>query len=380
MPDIVGSMASKAGLPFSYAMHAPGGAYVALVDQGNFAHAYNPYVFGLLRSQNWDYVIVQDNQGYYVWDYGDFPAKAQVFWGHQKLRDSMRAANQCSHMMLFAGWVFKNGYPDLGFSNGSQMNQRVYENYTFLNDSLHEMISPIGIAWNRAITQLPNLDLWHPDESHPSYAGSYLTAATIFSSIFKINTEFVTFSGNLDSLTAAKLRRIAYQTVMDSLLPTKANILTPQLNHSGNTLSVSSSYTNFIWYKNRQVIAGATTNSITISGFGTYQVAVTDSKGCKFRSAEKFVAPTPVFDLSRLSAEIYPNPSHGLFYISTQYPLADNATVTICDLTGKVVYSKVHRTNYSSKLTIDAEGIASGMYVIQISSERNIYRTKLSIF
>ena len=189
MPDIFKAMATKAGYDTKVSMHAPGGIYVAYTPQGNLAHANNPAVYTLIKSEKWDYVIIQDNQGFFVQQVGVFVPDGHVIDGHAQLRDSILANNPCAKVILFSGWCFKNGNPTPPvFANGSEMNTRVYQNYRVLNDSIKQIISPIGIAWNRIIKDMPAKDLWDADEAHPSYAGSYLTAATIFSTNLTVRT------------------------------------------------------------------------------------------------------------------------------------------------------------------------------------------------
>lgn len=59
--------------------------------------------------------------------------------------------------------------------------------------------------------------MYTQDESHPSYAGSYLAASVFYSSVFQKSCEASDFTGSLDSTTARRLRTIVSETVLDSL-------------------------------------------------------------------------------------------------------------------------------------------------------------------
>src|SRR4051812_23526504 len=63
VPGLVNGLATAAGLPLKFVMHAPGGISVGDTAQGTSAHMNNPLVYDLIRSDNWDYVSLQDNQG-----------------------------------------------------------------------------------------------------------------------------------------------------------------------------------------------------------------------------------------------------------------------------------------------------------------------------
>ena len=76
LPSIFDDLASAAGKNVMIGSHAPGGIFVADTRQGNQAHAHNPFVYDLIRSEQWDYVVIQDNQGFYSWNYGQIPAVA----------------------------------------------------------------------------------------------------------------------------------------------------------------------------------------------------------------------------------------------------------------------------------------------------------------
>ena len=80
-------------------------------------------------------------------------------------------------------------------------------------------MSPVGIAWERALKQAPHIKLYREDSegSFPTVHGTYLTAACLFVTMFRQspigqkNTGFKSVS-QADALT---LQKIAYKTVMD---------------------------------------------------------------------------------------------------------------------------------------------------------------------
>lgn len=371
VPQLVKGFADAAGLPTVIASHMPGGISVADVSQGTMAHMNNPMVFDLIRSNDWDYVVLQDNQGRFVDGGGTFPSPAQspVIAGHIKIRDSMRANNTCSRMLLFSGWAWKSGYPGLG--DGKKLITNIYENYQVLNTSAQEIIAPIGSAWLRAITQVPSVDLWGTDEAHQSMEGSYITAAVIFSSIYRINTETVLFDNGMDTSIARKLRRIAYETVSDSIKTTKLSSFIPTLTYTGSTLTAPAGFTKYQWFKNNIQLATTTTNTYSVTAGSTdcYQVMVTNNNGCTQRSA-LVCKPTAGIDniYGQEQITISPNPAND-FIVVNNVKNSEPFSYNIASFSGSVVMiGKIDANN----TPINIGALTAGTYYISIHTNNEI--------
>ena len=384
MPDIFRKMAQEGGHQIKVTAHAPGGIYVGDTRQGNAAHAYNPLVFDLIRSQKWNYIVIQDNQGAFCSGIGQFPPVANVIVGHTRLRDSAIANNPCTKVVLFSGWCFKNGWQQSPpfFKNGSEMNQRVYVNYEILNNSIDGIVSPIGIAWNRIIKDLPTTDLWAADQAHPSYAGSYLTAATLYSSIFVSNPEQVMYKGGLDSAKARHMRKVAYETVVDSIAPTRLEKYTVSLSYTGIELSASTGYAKYEWYKNNILIGTTTTSKFaaTPAKGDCYRVVATNANGCKFKSVEYCSTTTGIgsYAYAQQTINVYPNPSNGTFNITIKEP-SRTVTVELYSLTGSLVYSKVFEHVKGNVYRNTLSDAANGMYILKVQTEKGIHTTHMQV-
>ncbi len=371
VPQMVKGFADAAGLPMVIAAHMPGGISVADVSQGTMAHMNNPMVFDLIRSNDWDYVVLQDNQGRFVDGGGNFPSPAQspVIAGHIKIRDSMRANNTCSRMLLFSGWAWKDGYPGLG--DGKKLIANIYENYQVLNTSAQEIISPIGAAWLRATTQVPSVDLWGPDGAHQSMEGSYITGAVIFASIYRTNTESVNFSNGIDTAIARKLRRIAYETVSDSIKPTKLSSFIPTLTYTGSTLTAPAGFSKYEWFKNNTLVGTTTTNTYAITP-GTndcYQVRVTNNNGCVQRSALACKPTTGINSLFGMEEiTVSPNPAAD-FIVVNNMDNSDPFNYTISSLSGAVVLKGSINT---ANTPINISTLTTGTYYISINTNTEI--------
>ena len=57
--------------------------------------------------------------------------------------------------------------------------------------------------------------LYAPDKRHPSLAGTYLAATTIYAALFKKSPVGLSYAAGLDAPTAALLQATAWDTVQD---------------------------------------------------------------------------------------------------------------------------------------------------------------------
>ena len=105
-----------------------------------------------------------------------------------------------------------NGHPE--FFTDYTTNQRIMtKNTTAMAEQLGVGLSPVGLAWEIVRRERPDIDMYTKDGSHPSYAGSYLSAAvgyqTLFHEPFKADTPV-----KLDPEIAKYLRSVAERVVL----------------------------------------------------------------------------------------------------------------------------------------------------------------------
>jgi hypothetical protein len=375
VPSLVKGLASAAGHHVEYAQHVPGGISVGDTAQGNLAHMNNPAVFDLIRQGSWDFVVLQDNQGRFVYNYGLFPSSSKVIEGHKKILDSVMHYSPCAHMLWFAGWAFKNGYPPYG-NTGAEMIDRIYVNYSFLKDSLGGINAPIGIAWERAVAEIPAIDLWGPDAAHQSLAGSYVTAAVLFETVFRKDVTNTDFDGGLDSATARTYRRIAYETVVDSAERTGLAEFMPVIDAAGNILTTMAGYTSYDWYRNGELAVSGTSNMLIVSGSGCYQVVVNNASGCRQRSLEYCLTLTSVGGNTNPGehVKIYPNPVNDRLYIETTGAVI--LELSVYDAAGRRLYQKQLD---SETVNIPVRDLPEGLYFGNIRTMRETQAFKFVV-
>ncbi len=362
LPTVFSQLAQGSNKPVVVAAHMPGGISVGDISQGTSAHMFNPIVYSLIKNNDWDYLVLQDNQGRFVYNYGIFPATSLVIEGHLKIRDSLLFYHPCAKMIWFAGWGPKTGYPPYA-STGSGLIDKIYNNYKFLLDTAGQIIAPIGPAWQRIIANYPSVNLWDTDDVHPGLNGTSLTADVIYSTIFKttpIQSTYVPFGipSSIDSL----FKNIGFQTVIDSLNFTGLQTITPIINRFGNTLTISG-YSVCNWYLN-DVFLASNTGTLNIYQTGNYTAIVYDINNCEFRTLAYNVSLiNSISDNFNNSIEInvFPNPTIGKITIES---LIELKNIQVLDILGQelIVIKKPNNTE-----SLNLSFLHKGIYYIKIT-------------
>jgi hypothetical protein len=88
--------------------------------------------------------------------------------------------------------------------------------YQAIGDELDIPVAHVGLAFYDVYTRQYEIDLYDEDRSHPSYAGSYLAAMTLFAKIFDADPTTVNYLGNLPVYHASPLREAASNAVFEA--------------------------------------------------------------------------------------------------------------------------------------------------------------------
>lgn len=81
-------------------------------------------------------------------------------------------------------------------------------------------IAPVGIAWQRAIEEHQEIDMYDLDKIHPSVYGHYLAASVVYATVFgesPVGLDYIPLEvfGDMTEEDAAFLQRIAWETVQE---------------------------------------------------------------------------------------------------------------------------------------------------------------------
>ncbi len=110
-----------------------------------------------IRSSKWDYVVLQEQS--------TLPLK-----NPKRMRESIKLFDQeikaaGAKTVLYMTWARRHEWdrqPELS------------EAYTSIGGSIGALVVPVGQAWQRVLTERPDVMLHDKDNSHPSFAGTYL--------------------------------------------------------------------------------------------------------------------------------------------------------------------------------------------------------------
>jgi hypothetical protein len=108
--------------------------------------------------------------------------------------------------IFFMSWAYKDK---------PEMTAQLAEQYTLAGNANDTLVIPAGLAFAKAIAKRPNLELYQPDKRHPSLAGTYLAASTVYASIFGKSPAGLPYTAGLDPELAKFLQAVAWGTAQD---------------------------------------------------------------------------------------------------------------------------------------------------------------------
>jgi hypothetical protein len=363
LPDMVDSLAHRNNQLVWHYMHAPGGISVGDTGKAAAAHMDNPLVYQLIRSSDWDFVVVQDNQGRFILDSAVFPNKSRVVAGHLMLMDSVKHYHPCAKMIWFAGWGLKNGQLP-NWPTGVSMIDKLLVNYRVLNATADEIIAPIGEAWKKSISQ-HTFDLWTSDEMHPSTEGSYLAALVLYSTMLHGSALNNGYMAGLVTQDALSLQNLVHNLLITPSIIQRYNlngVLLLTLLANG-PLHAPSDFTHYQWYLAGNKIAYATDSVYHPTVSGTYWVTVEDASGCILKSCyTKVAVPTGISGTQKQDVTVFPNPFHSTLQITSD----EQKTIEIKNLSGLTLLV-VHALQ--GKTTLDTSELLPGVYLLLVTTE-----------
>lgn len=213
MPDMFKNFAQAMGDTVTYTMSAPGGYTFQ-------QHTTLPATLSGITSQPWDIVVLQEQSQLPSFD--PTQVATEVYPYARWLDSFVNDYDSCIETMFMMTWGRKNGdasncpfYTPVCTYAGMQ--GRLRESYMEMAFNNHASVAPVGAAWKIIVDSFSAIDLYSPDESHPSVAGSYLQACVFYTSIFHRSAQGCTYLGGLTASVAATLQRIADKVVLDSL-------------------------------------------------------------------------------------------------------------------------------------------------------------------
>jgi hypothetical protein len=166
----------------------------------------------LSENNAYDYVVLQDGATHPTASGG-----ADFYGAVRNLARKIRSAG--AKPILYSTWGYKEGHETLKKNQwtNESMTWRVTAAYRAIGHELGIDVAYAGLAFMDVNKKYSMIDLYGKNLSNPSYAGSYLAAATLFATIFNEDPiTAITFTGDLTERQAEVLLDAAWDAVFDT--------------------------------------------------------------------------------------------------------------------------------------------------------------------
>jgi hypothetical protein len=393
MPQMVADIAAAMGDTVVWDMEAPGGAL--FLDH----YLGNPATIAKIQAGGWDYVVLQEQSLVPAMPEG---VVDNFFIYAKKLDSLVNRYNPCAETLFYMTWGRKNGHPYYcnvysnpqvynwpHFCTYAAMDSVIRIRYLMAADSNLAVLSPVGAVWHYIRDNYPSVELYAPDESHPSPEGSYAAACCFYTALFKRNPSLIPYNASINSTDAANVRTAVEKVVYDSLLywhidqyRTEARF-THTVNAATATFSgVAANATGYTWdFGDGQT--ATTLNAVhTYSIPGNYWVklvAVNSNTGCAdtaYASLDISTTGIQAKNDEGMSFVLSPNPAHDVIHIGSKAFLAGNYRISLLNELGQTVL--VQQSIPVQQQSIDLSRLAGGIYFLSVTKAgHTVYRWKV---
>jgi hypothetical protein len=133
------------------------------------------------------------------------PALQKVF--HETVKKYSAALNKTGvKPVLFMSWAYKDK---------PEMTNALAEQYTIAGNTNDALVIPAGLSFARAIGKRADLELYETDKRHPSLAGTYLAACTVYATLYRKSPVGFKYTAGLPDDVATLLQTSAWETVQE---------------------------------------------------------------------------------------------------------------------------------------------------------------------
>jgi hypothetical protein len=133
------------------------------------------------------------------------PRLKSVFTEYAKKNSDIVRAHG-ARPVFFMSWAY---------ADKPEMTAQLAEAYTVAGNDNNALVIPAGLAFARALRGQPELNLYAADKRHPSLAGTYLAACTVFAALTGRSPVGNSYFAGIDEPTARFLQTAAWETVQE---------------------------------------------------------------------------------------------------------------------------------------------------------------------
>ena len=167
-----------------------------------------------LKNNHYTHIIMQEQSTLPVSNYNNFLAGATALYNKIKTYQSD------AKVSLYETWGFNNMVGNYG-SSIPECEANLYNAYRNCARALNVDVHYVGRAFTKSYQEQPAINLYHTDDKHPSFKGTYLSGLIHLASITGVDVRTATYQGTPGSTNAygetyindeesASLKDIAY--------------------------------------------------------------------------------------------------------------------------------------------------------------------------
>jgi len=363
LPSMISNMANSTGNTLIYDSNTPG-AYRLM------NHASNTTTMNKINADNWDYVTLQAQSQETSW--GQAQMEAELYPHAATLINAIRTNNACTLPLFYMTWGRENDdvnncatIPWVCTYEG--MDDAIKATYILMAEQNNAQVSPVGAVWRYIRANLPNVDLYSGDGSHPSLAGSYAAACTFYTMIYKKDPTLITWNSSLPTTTANAIKMAAKTVVFDDL---NAWNFTAYFDHTTNnnevTFTSDNEYENLTWNFGDNTTSTEENPVHNYQAVGDYPVTLTVTKCGEEHTYTRTISiiSLSVSDTTINTVKIYPNPVKNEIHIKSEtHPLIN---IEIFDVNGKLVLTKNNNLE-----VIAVNKLRAGVYFVKLYAKNS---------
>jgi len=204
LPQMLSELAKSGGQAIAVDMAAEGGWKL-------LQHATSASTLYKIEQQKWTFVVLQEQS---VVPSVEPNRTQEMYPAVRVLDDQIQQAG--SRTLLFMTWGRRDGFAEVGHPDFASMQSQLQAGYLKIAKERNLLVAPVGMAWQTALAQRPNLQLWESDGSHPSLAGSYLAACVFYAVVYNKSPEGLKYTAGLSPDVAQLLQSVATTTVLSN--------------------------------------------------------------------------------------------------------------------------------------------------------------------
>lgn len=265
-------------------------------------HTLRENTFKKMKSRNWDYVFIQGYSQELSRDSTTIAVQTIPF--AKQLIDSIKKYNPCIHIYYYMTWGYADGFKDsIPDDSYELMQERIEKGYLQLSDATGNFpVAPVGMVWKQVREKYPELNLYLPDNAHPSPYGSYIAACTFYTAMYKESPIDGAFPEKVEDTFAKDIQKTAAEYVLAYY--SKYNLDTIQI-EAGEDLKLdftirekwlsvsiynnSPNADNYLWEFGDGKISNKRNPKHYYSKASKYRVTLFIKKGCHWYKLEKSI-------------------------------------------------------------------------------------------